>query len=93
MAVFQSKYAGQAFWLGSKKIKFRKGMYQTDDQAEVTFLSKQKACILVPAPQVSAPAPASAPVQAVPSPEPPAPVPPSPPPPAQPTQGKKAKGE
>jgi hypothetical protein len=75
MAQFQAQAAGQAFWLGKKKIKFHKGIYQTDDQAVIAFLKKQKECVIVPGtdappPQEVVPAPASAPVQPEPSPEP-----------------------
>jgi hypothetical protein len=80
MALFQSKYAGQAYWLGAKKLKFHKNQFQTDDPAVIAFLEKQKGCALVPG--TEAPPSHVAPVQA----EPPAPVapvakevPPSPP--------------
>lgn len=49
MALFQSKYDGQAYWLGKTKIKFRKGKFQTDDPATIVFLKKQTGeCTLVP---------------------------------------------
>jgi len=40
MFTFQSIYAGFGTWCGSKKIKFRRGIFQTDDQQVANHLRK-----------------------------------------------------
>ena len=40
MFVFQSIFAGFATYCGSKKIKFRRGFYQTEDQTIANHLRK-----------------------------------------------------
>jgi hypothetical protein len=58
MTRFIARYAGQAFWLGKTKIKFRKGIYQTDNPEIIAFLKKQRECTIVPGTE-----PTPAPVQ------------------------------
>jgi|GEM_PF-6219826 len=41
MFTFQSIYAGFGTWCGSKKIKFRRGIFQTDDQQVANHLRKE----------------------------------------------------
>jgi len=41
MFVFQSIFAGFATYCGSKKIKFRRGIFQTEDQAVAAHLRKE----------------------------------------------------
>ena len=49
---FYAKNAGQAFWLGNKKVKFVKGFYSTSEQQVIDFLRKQKDCSEIVAPVV-----------------------------------------
>lgn len=44
MFVFQSRWLGLTKWLGSTKIKFSKGIYQTSDEKVAAFLRQQKEC-------------------------------------------------
>jgi len=47
MFVFQSIFAGFATYYGSKKIKFRRGIFQTEDQAVANHLRKEHKGVVI----------------------------------------------
>jgi hypothetical protein len=45
MFAFQSQFGSFTVWLGSKKLRFKAGMFFTEDPAVAEYLRKQKECV------------------------------------------------
>lgn len=41
---FESQWLGLTKWLGNQKIKFAKGVFETNDEKVAAFLRNQKEC-------------------------------------------------
>ena len=55
---FESQWLGLTKWLGNQKIKFVKGVFETNDEKVATFLRAQKECSEVIKEAAKEPAPA-----------------------------------
>lgn len=45
MFAFQSQFGSFTVWHGSKKLRFKNGMFFTEDSAVAEFLRKQRECV------------------------------------------------
>ena len=45
MFTFQSQFASFTVWHGSKKLRFKLGMFFTEDASIAEFLRKQRECV------------------------------------------------